>query len=531
MPRTHAMFRRWVPSWLRAVVGISVTIPVMLINGAYTGSSVDISSALSVLGEDINMAYYAAAAGMAVGYPLTPKIRAAITTKSVLIIDFILQIILSFICAHAPSIEVVVVCSFLIGFLKAFALLEMIIILKPIFSKKNIRSEFYSYFYPLTFGIGQISMILTAELAYDYQWQYVYYFVIIMLLVAIILLLICFRYGNYRVKIPYKNIDAPSLAIISAALLLFVYVVTYGKIRDWFGSTDIIVCSLLVIPLVWLFFNRQKKLTSPYLNLAVLKSNKAKVGYLFMAVAMFFNSSGSLVTSYATSVLKLDSIHVNGLSLMLIPGFIVGAVVCYWWLKLQIWRFRVLIFWGMACFVAYLALLYFGINPQGTYEYLYLPTFLRGVGMMILFIAFGVYVVEGLDPKLMISNAFFLVSIRSLITPVASASFFTNYIYRSQQKNAMILSQTIDEQNPISASAYQDALNQALSQGQPLQEAQQIALTNLQSTVNVQALLLSIKIIVGYLLIAAIVIMVVSRFIHFHKTLRVKTVRTGDDMA
>lgn len=66
---------------------------------------------------------------------------------------------------------------------------------------------------------------------------------------------------------------------------------------------------------------------------------------------------------------------------------------------------------------------YFGITPYSTYEMLYFPVFLRGLGMMTLFIAFGVYVVEDLDPKLMLSNAFFLISLRSVLAPAISASF------------------------------------------------------------------------------------------------------------
>lgn len=57
-------------------------------------------------------------------------------------------------------------------------------------------------------------------------------------------------------------------------------------------------------------------------------------------------------------------------------------------------------------FTTYLAILYFGISPDATYEILYLPTFLKGLGMMIIFIAFGIYVVEDLPPSLTIYNAF-----------------------------------------------------------------------------------------------------------------------------
>lgn len=524
-------FRKWVPSWLRAVVGFSILLPIMLINGAYTGSSVDISSALSVLSEDINMAYYAASAGMAVGYPLIPKIRPIVTTKTVLLCDLILQVILSFICANTGSIYIIIGMSFMIGFLKAFALLELIVILKPVFSKKDIRSEFYAYFYPIVFGIGQISMILTAELAYNYQWQYMYYLVITLLLIAIILVMICFRYGRRPIQIPFKDIDGLSVLLISTILLCTIYTCTYGKIKDWFAAPDILICALIIPPGLFFFVRRQLRSTTPYLNLVVLKRWKSIIGYFFMAVVMIFSSSSSLVSSYTTSVLKLDSIHVNGLNLIMIPGFILGAIICFWWFRLQIWRFRVLVFWGMACFVGYFGILYFGITPDGSYEFLYLPMFLRGMGMLMLFIAFGVYAVEDIDPKLMITNAFFLVSIRSVISPVVGASLFANLTYRLQQRNSMILGESIDLQNSISASRYHDALNSALTQGLSSEDAQQYAVTTLSSTLNVQSLLLSIKMILGVLLMIAIIIMVVARFIPFHKTLKVKAVKSGEDMA
>lgn len=531
MLQKNLPFRKWVPAWLRAVVGFSILLPVMLINGAYTGSSVDISSALGVLSEDINMAYYAASAGMAVAYPLIPKIRPIITTKTVLLCDFVLQIILSFVCIKAGGIGTIIVASFLIGFLKAFALLELIIILKPIFSPGDVRSEFYAYFYPIVFGIGQVSMIITAELAYNYQWQYMYYFVIIVLLLAIIMVLSCFRYGRRPVQIPFKDIDGWSVLYVSALLLLIVYVFTYGKIRNWFAAEDILVCSLFIPPLLWLFIRRQQRSETPYVNLSVLKSKKAITGYCFMAIVMVLSSSSVLVSSYASSVLKMDSIHANGLNLCMLPGFVLGAVLCFWWFKLQIWRFRVLIFWGMACFTGYLSILYFGLTPDGTYEFLYLPLFLKGAGMLILFIAFGVYVVEDMNPKLMISNAFFLVGVRSLISPVIGSSLFSNILYRTQQKSIMVLGDSIDLLNNVSASRYDEALGSALKQGFSMADAQQMAINNLYSVINTQSLMLSIKIILGYLLVFTIVVMLIARFTPFHKTLKVKVVKSGEDMA
>lgn len=531
MAQQKLPFRKWVPHWLRAVVGFAILLPITLINGAYTGCSIDISNALGVMSEDITMAYYAASAGMAAAYPLIPKIRPIATTKTILLSSLICQVILSIICANIQSVELLMICSFLIGTMKAFSMLEMIIILKPVFSRRNIRSEFYAYFYPIVFGAGQVSMLITSELAYNYQWQYMYYAVSIMLLVAIVLILICFRYGRRPISIPFKDMDFKSFLYVSTAMMMTIYLFTYGKVSDWFESPLLVVLALVIPILVWLFIRAQKGKQAPYVNLDVIKHKKSIVGYLFMSITMILSASSALVSSYTSSVLRLDSVHSNGLNLMMIPGFVVGAFICFWWFRLQIWRFRVLIFWGLACFVGYFGLLYFGVTADGSFEYLYLPTMLRGMGMIILFIAFGVYAVEGINPKLMISNAFFLVTTRSMLAPAVGASLFSNLLYRLGQHNSMVLGQEVTATGTLSAAKYDQYLSTALSSGQPADQAAQTATTNLNSLLSVQSGLLTIKMVLGYMLIISIVLMVAARFTPFHRTLRVRVVKSGEDMA
>ena len=146
--------RPWVPRWLGIVTAFTVMLPIILINGAYTGTITEVSGTLGVLSEDISMAYYATSAGMAVAYPLIPKVRPVVTTKTILLIDLLLQVILSFICAQVNQMDIIIVCSFFIGFLKGFAMLEIILMIRPLFSPQNVRSEFYAYFYPIVFSAG-----------------------------------------------------------------------------------------------------------------------------------------------------------------------------------------------------------------------------------------------------------------------------------------------------------------------------------------------------------------------------------------
>ena len=67
----------------------------------------------------------------------------------------------------------------------------------------------------------------------------------------------------------------------------------------------------------------------------------------------------------------------------------------------------------------------------------------------------------------------------------------------------------------------------ALSQGHKYDEAVQIATNSLHATLQQQSLLLALKEILGYLLVISVIIAVVSRFIPFHKTIRVTSLGQG----
>ena len=96
MVKLNLPLRPWVPQWLGIVTMFVVMFPIIMLNGTYTGSMLEVSSTLGILSEDITMGYYAAAAGMAGAYPIIPKIRAIATPKTMLLTDLILQIFSSY---------------------------------------------------------------------------------------------------------------------------------------------------------------------------------------------------------------------------------------------------------------------------------------------------------------------------------------------------------------------------------------------------------------------------------------------------
>ena len=342
--------------------------------------------------------------------------------------------------------------------------------------------------------------------------------------------IICFRHNRPVKAVALSDLHIREMFVISTGLLMLMYVINYGKVLDWMASGK--VCAYIIIApmLIALFIWYQSHSEKPYVSLAPLFQAKAIVGYLYMMLVMFFSTSTTLLTNYLTIILKVDTTHTYSLYIYLLPGYIVGAFICFWWFRWQRWRFRFLIAGGMSCFVIFFGILYFGISPNSTYEMLYLPLFFRGLGMLTLIIAFALFAVEDLNPKFLLSNAFFLIIFRSVLTPIMATSFYSNVLYRLEQKYMYSLSETITTADPLAASRYSQSLNNALAQGHGNAEAAQLATNSLYTTLQQQSLLLALKEILGYLLVISIIIAVVSRFIPFHKTLRVTFKRTGDDM-
>ena len=112
--------RPWVPDIVGIITVFIIIMPIAMLNGTYTGSMVEVSNTLGVYTEDITIGYYAASAGMAVSYPIVPKILNAFSSKSLLLADLTLQFFLSWFCARQSNIEFLIISSFIIGFLKGF---------------------------------------------------------------------------------------------------------------------------------------------------------------------------------------------------------------------------------------------------------------------------------------------------------------------------------------------------------------------------------------------------------------------------
>lgn len=507
--------RPWVPEWVGFLTMFLVFIPSAMMTGTYVATAIEVSDALGTLSEDISLGIYATGVGLVVSCPLIPKLNVGVTPKTLFLVPLIVEVMLNLLCARLTDIDIIVAVCFVIGLFKGLLMQLTISYLMPFFSPQRRIATFYVRFYPLVIGLGQISIIITAQLAYSYQWQHVYYFIAVLYLVAIIFFLAFFRYAPRPTKVRFKELDVRGQVFVSAAWLCLLYVCNYGKTLDWFSSEKICLLILLAPVFFLLFIYRMRTAPHPFLSLHPISCGKCVVGYAFMALASFFSINGSLIGSYAGSVLKLDNVNVNSLYAWIVPGLIIGGMFCSWWYRHR-YRLRYIVFGGFLCYIVYLANIYFNVSPDATYHPLILSMLLSGVGMMVLYIAMGLYVSEGLLPSDGLSNVFYFLSFRTVLAPAVATCFYSNLLYKLQLEGMAILSETMSAVNSIAASKYASAFATASAAGHGYDTASQLATNSLYATLQQQALLLGIKEIVGYVLMAVIVLAVVSFFLPFH---------------
>lgn len=523
--------RKWTPQWLAITTMMLLIFTVAFANGTYMGSTIVLTGTLGTTTEDIMMSFYAGTLGIVAANPLQQKIRLALTPKTLIISDLILQVFLSIVCGHSESILIITICSFFLGMLKTIVITQFIVLMSGFFSPDNVRSEYLSWFFPIIFGMGQLSMSFTAWLAYNYQWQYIYYCVAALILLILALIIVFFRDMRRPVIQPFKDINYRGVLLAASGYMFVVYALIYGQTLDWFASDDIRASVVLGLLLLALFFADMYSAKKTYVSLKVLKHWKTPLGCLFLFFCMFFNGDTSLVNRYLNYVLGLDSVHTYSVFLWTIPGYVIAGIVAFWWFRWQRWRFRYLISACMALYAVYFAIIYFGLSPESRYEMLFIPMIIKGAAMMTLVIAFGVYMAEDLPRELWISNTFFQLSFRSLLTPVVAYCFFTNMLTRLQLGAMDRLSRQMSVADEVAVSRWRQYFDSALAGGMSYDNAVLSANNSLNSILQTQGMLIGIKTIYGWLFVAAAAVAVVSAFIHFHETVKVPVVKTGSDMA
>jgi MFS family permease len=376
---------------------------------------------------------------------------------------------------------------FIAGVLRMWGTFECFSTLLLRITPSRTFALFFCVIYSVILGCVQLSGIITVYLTDLYSWQYMHYFIVGLLLIVALISCLLLRPFRVQEALPLKGIDWLGGILWSVILLLLIFVFNYGEHYDWLDSPHIQLALFAALLLGIIHFFRIRQLRNPYINMKIVRyPHVFTVLFLFTAMFFFLSTPTVLQNAYTAAILHFDSLHTISLNWAVLAGLLLGSLFTWLTLVRLHWKYKTIVFIGLALLVANQVLFYFLISPDTSKEMLYLPLVFRGAGNMILYIVLTFYCSQVIPFNNMFQALAILGFIRNGIgTPMATA--LIGRLFTTLQKaNYLSLSSELDAQNPV---------------------VNNLSFNTIYGEVQRQALMVSIKEVFGYVVIFGILLL------------------------
>lgn len=424
-------FANWVPKPLMLLLIMFFMFPMMTISGVYTSAISDLTGALATYPEYVSMANNAGSIGMGIAIMILMRVKMRFRSKEIITGSAIILAILSIMCGTTENPYVLIIGSFLIGFLKMFAIIEMVLPVMFIITPTGDRGKFYAIFYPLSIGFGQFSGYFFAKMVYNNSWETPYFYMAIIMLLIAACSLIFQHNQRFSFKVPLYQIDWLSIILISVSFMSLNYFFVFMKQQAWFVS-PYIVGSLAVGIILFLFLiYRQKFLKRKMIDFSVFKKYNVKHSLILLVFLGIYLASSSVYMQYSVGVLGYNNLINAETNLWMIPGTIIAGIMAFFSFKNK-WPIKFYIAAGFVAFFFYTLCLYFLINPQMDINYLNYSMIIKGLGMGILFIGIWYYACLDLDMNQMMGMMSILLAFRSFVATAFGGALISWATYQAQ---------------------------------------------------------------------------------------------------
>ena len=513
-------FYNWVPKPVGIVILLFLFLPILTVGGVYTSNSGEMMSGLGIISEHIQFAGFVTSVGMAAFCPFFYRLVCIRREKLMCLVGFSIMYGLSYVCAVTDSIFILALCSLIMGFFRmVLMMVNLFTLIRYAFGmeatrnitpglepqdeagwdkldveKSNSQPMIYLFFMIL----GQMGTWLTAWLAYEYEWQYVYYYMMGMLLVSILLIFITMPFHTYvGQRFPINFRDFGNVVIFSVLWVSVVYVLVYGKVLDWYDEPSICWVTALAFASGGIFLYMESTRRSPYFLLDIFKLRTIRVGIVLFFLLMVLNSSSMLVNVFTGVGMKIDNWQNATLGNWCLAGYAIGIVLILV-LRNKGVHFKYLFAMGFL-FIGLAALfMYFEVQTMGLYERMKYPIIIRSVGMVILYALTAVYANQRMPYKYLSTWVCIMLTVRMVLGPGTGVALYTNVLQERQQYYVTRYAHGVDGVSPESSLSYKQTAMGMRLQGKSETEAAQMAALSAKGKVQVQATLSAVKEMSGW---------------------------------
>ena len=439
-------FKEYLPTSVCFVMSMFFAMVFQFCGGVFLPTSVQMSSALGCIKENIMMAGYASFIGMTLIFPILFRLKFRFTTRQILMTVCPILICCNLIAMNTTNIILLIVTCFVSGFFRMWGTFECFSNTRLSVTPSGNFSVFYPVIYIIVLESIQLSGLAATHLSDWANWRYMHWFVIGLLTIVWLCVLLFTRPFRPARKKPLYGIDWLGATLWGLILFCIVFVCIYGDYYDWTDSALIRGSIVVAIVTLLININRMHTCKRPYIEPQVFRYHHfPTILFLFLMLCLFLTTSSVLQEMFMNSILQYDSLNAVSLNWYVFIGILAGAGIVFYRQVVLRKGYKLLISLGFMLIVVYQYYMYFLIYPTLNIESLYLPNFLKGVGHGILYISLTIYVAKTVPFKHFFQGLCVLSFIRTSITTPLGTAILTRCLKHMQLENIARQSWKIDE--------------------------------------------------------------------------------------
>ncbi|MDE5649839.1 MAG: hypothetical protein K2I35_02325 [Duncaniella sp.] len=475
----------YIPRRLKPWVFIIFVLIIQFSGGLYLAAASDMVGTTALMQEDILMAGYAQLIGMSINFAVMFRLKFRFTNRVSLSTCCIVLIAANLICAHTHSVPLLVTTCFIAGWFRMWATFACNSTIQLWLTPVRDMAIFFCYVYLVVDGVIQLSGVLTIYTAFFAQWEYMHWLMTGLLALMLFMVLILVKPVKGPMQIPLLGIDWIGAGLWSIFMLCFTFICVYGNFYDWWEAEEIIGAALLGVACLAVNLWRASFLHHPYISFMALRNrNVIRATLIYLVFFTLLATEHVFEHSYAMTILGFDETNLIDLNWYVFVGIIAGVIFTYFTFALNKWRYKTMTAIGFSLAAVYLAYFYFLIDYGVEKEMLFMPLFFRGAASVIISIVFLTSIVQsGLHffvfPQALTINGFTGAVMGATFGPALVGEMLRH----TMAKNVALLSAEALDSNPVTM---------------------YLPFGELFGMIQLQALVVSMKEIYGWLLIVAL---------------------------
>lgn len=441
----------FVPVELRFLIFLTIIIVYQFTGGIYLSAVTQMAGAMSWINEDIMMAGYATLVGQTVMFPVLFRIVFRFKTRSILLFVTVALIAGTLISMYSDFIPLVVFVGFLCGALRMVGTFICWNNIQLNITPTRDFAVFFPFLFSFVLGCIQLSNLATGYSILAFDWKAMHLFTTIALLLTFALIYFTLR-RHYRQGpfMPFLGIDYLGGVLWSVFLMVLVFISVYGEHYDWFSGKQIPQAVALLIVCMALIIHRESTVRHPYIPLSTFcQPNMLNLLIISGCLTLMSVTSGGLQNIFTGAVLHFDTFHNISLNWGSFFGVVAGAYFFHVVVVRHKWRIKMLLFSGFLCFFVYQMMLYFLIDASTAKEMLYLPMFLKGAGLAIIYTTITYKMSSSVTFQYYFQAMCVIGFIRTTFGNAISSALYTHLYNGVRQKNIALLGNELDLMNPL----------------------------------------------------------------------------------